>query len=91
MGSMAVLYVLCVDLHVVDVCGTFFSWKCGMCSCMWRIYHVCTLCVVWVCVWRICLRNMLYVWCVCKYVWHASDENMACMSVIGMSAYVWYT
>ena len=42
------LYVLCVDLHVIDVCGTFFSWKCGMCSCMWCMYPVCAFCVVWV-------------------------------------------
>lgn len=44
-GGVAVLYVLCVNLHVVDVCGTFFSWKCGTCSCMWCMYHVCTFCV----------------------------------------------
>ena len=39
--------VLC-DLHVIDVRGTFFSWKCGMCSCMWYMYPVCAFCVVWV-------------------------------------------
>ena len=62
------LHVLCIDLHVVNVCGIFFSWKCGTCSCVWCMYHVCAFCVAWVCVQRICLRGVVYVWCECKYV-----------------------
>ena len=46
MGGVAVLYALRVDLHVADVCGTFFSWKRGTCSCMRCMYRVCAFCVV---------------------------------------------
>lgn len=34
MGDVAVLYVLCVDLHVVDLCGIFFLWNFDMYSCV---------------------------------------------------------
>ena len=55
MIGMAVMYVLCVDLHVVDVCGLFFSSKYGICSCVyWDAF---------LCIYRRCLKSVVYAWC----------------------------
>ena len=69
MGGVAELDFLCIILHVVDMCGIFFLWKCGTCSCVGYTYLVCAFCVVWawMCVCRICLRSVAYVWHVCMF------------------------
>lgn len=68
-------HAVCVDLRVVYVCGIVFPWKCGNVHlCVVYVSCVCAFCVVWVCVHSICLRSVVYVWCV-------SHVNVVCVCV----------
>lgn len=45
---------VCIDLHVVDVCGIVFPWKCGTYICrMWYMYCVCVFSVLCGCLFTV--------------------------------------